>query len=196
MPRYCTPEVTFSYRVDAQTGCWVWTGCTTAGGYGQARVMGRPVYAHRFSYEQVIGPIPPGWQIHHHCRNRQCICPEHLECLPPSVHRLRHAHLTNDEVAAIRDSAALGMHPREIAARFGISREYTCRLVLNRGRTIDADPIAAPKAVRIVAIVPPEVQERIIHLHEIGVSQRRIAAILDVSRVRVRKILIAHNLAA
>ena len=37
------------------------------------------VMAHRFAYEEYVGPIPDGLQIDHLCRNKWCVNPEHLE---------------------------------------------------------------------------------------------------------------------
>lgn len=39
------------------------------------------VYAHRFAYEDIFGPIPLGLQIDHLCRNRGCVNPYHLEAV-------------------------------------------------------------------------------------------------------------------
>jgi hypothetical protein len=42
-------------------------------------VNGRAVRAHRYAYEQLVGPIPEGLVLDHLCRNRLCINPLHLE---------------------------------------------------------------------------------------------------------------------
>lgn len=41
----------FWSRVGKTECCWVWTGCRLPSGYGQFRVGGRIVRAHRFSVE-------------------------------------------------------------------------------------------------------------------------------------------------
>jgi hypothetical protein len=63
---------------DSETGCWLWTAATTDG-YGQLWVDGRMVYAHRYSYEYHVGPIPTDKQLDHTCRVRRCVNPRHLE---------------------------------------------------------------------------------------------------------------------
>lgn len=75
-----TPEDRFWAKVDkCRDGCWVWTAKGTPAGYGQFRVDGVDVYAHRFSYELHVGPIPDGLQIDHLCRVTSCVNPAHLE---------------------------------------------------------------------------------------------------------------------
>ena len=69
----------FWARVEQSGDCWSWTGAKNDQGYGQIRVDGRIVYAHRFSYELHLGSIPSGLQIDHLCRNRGCVRPDHLE---------------------------------------------------------------------------------------------------------------------
>jgi hypothetical protein len=66
-------------------GCWVWTGTTTAAGYGQMSVLGRRQYTHRISYELFVGAIPEGLSIDHLCRVRACCNPEHLEAVTHAV---------------------------------------------------------------------------------------------------------------
>jgi len=66
--------------IGTEGGCWFWMG-TKAGGYGRFYnpAQRRVVPAHRFAYENRIGPIPEGLTLDHLCRNRSCVNPKHLE---------------------------------------------------------------------------------------------------------------------
>jgi hypothetical protein len=92
----------FWAKVDRQAeGCWLWTASTTRG-YGTLTIDGRHTYAHRFSYELHVGPIPPGLDIDHLCRTPACVNPAHLE---PVTHR---------------ENLRRGMAPSAKAAREGV----------------------------------------------------------------------------
>lgn len=91
-----------------RTPCWMWTG-TRSNIYGYGRIKDRrskngPIepMAHRFVYEQVVGPIPNGMQLDHLCHNadasctgggdcphRRCVNPDHLEPVPSIVNVFR-----------------------------------------------------------------------------------------------------------
>lgn len=64
-----------------EEGCWVWTGRKYPNGYGQFHVRRKVVYAHITSYEMNKGPVPPGLELDHICRNRACVNPDHLEAV-------------------------------------------------------------------------------------------------------------------
>lgn len=79
--------------------CWIWTGRTINGGYGQIGYNGRSVTVHRVAYELWFGFIPgsaPGGKrgdsdlvVDHLCRNRACVNPAHLEVVTQTVNILR-----------------------------------------------------------------------------------------------------------
>lgn len=60
-------------------GCELWTGRRDAKGYGVFKRKGKPVFAYRWNYERVVGPIPRGLVIDHLCRVPSCVAPAHLE---------------------------------------------------------------------------------------------------------------------
>lgn len=80
-------EERFWSKVDATGPCWEWTASIgKTGGYGKYTIPFRDgsgkskhVYAHRYAYEILVGPVPDGMDLDHLCRIRKCVNPDHLE---------------------------------------------------------------------------------------------------------------------
>src|SRR5260221_12037830 len=70
-------------------GCWEWTAGKNLG-YGQHFFGGKPYLAHRTLFELFSGPIPAGHHVHHECRNRGCVRPDHFRAVTPSEHFKEH----------------------------------------------------------------------------------------------------------
>jgi len=67
--------------------CREWLAGKSRSGYGNFVIDGRAERAHRVAYEHWVGPIPEGYIVHHHCRNKGCVEPSHLEAVTNSRHR-------------------------------------------------------------------------------------------------------------
>lgn len=73
-------------EVDA---CWLWPLSRATHGYGQVRIGGKTMRAHRAAYELLIGPVPEGLELDHLCRNRACVNPAHLAPVTHQINLLR-----------------------------------------------------------------------------------------------------------
>ena len=76
--------------------CWDWEGHKDKrAGYAKfsKRVPGvkysKSFKAHRYAYEQFVGPIPEGAVLDHLCRNRGCVNPWHTEPVTQAVNIAR-----------------------------------------------------------------------------------------------------------
>jgi hypothetical protein len=75
--------------------CWLYTAKKGVNGYGRiglGGVFGRTVLVHRLSYALHFGNLPDEMDVHHKCRERRCVRPEHLELMDP----IEHAKESND----------------------------------------------------------------------------------------------------
>lgn len=132
--------------------CWEWTRVCNQHRYGQLRVAGRMVYAHRLAYELGVGPIPAGMHVLHQCDNPRCINPAHLstgtrsqnmkECsergrarIPKPVKRGEEngaSKLLEVDVRSIRRLLAQGRTQQEIAGRFGVTQRTISDIKLGK----------------------------------------------------------------
>lgn len=73
--------------IKKQKNCWLWKGKISDKGYGIISYKSKNRRAHRVSYV-LIGKksLTPGLELHHKCRNRNCINPDHLEELTRKEH--------------------------------------------------------------------------------------------------------------
>lgn len=121
--------------------CWPWQASKDPDGYGQMHWGGKPIRAHRISWEIHKAASAPT-TIRHTCDNRGCVNPAHLvlgtqaDNIADAVARgrIRHgtahykAKLTEADVIAIRAST---LRLFELAAKYDIDR-MTVKAILTR----------------------------------------------------------------
>lgn len=126
--------------------CWPWLRPPTPGtGYGQARVAGRHLLAHRLAWSFTHGPVPLGMFVLHKCDVRLCVNPNHLflgtqaDNVRDMIAKGRQAvgaatrstPLTDALVREMRTLRAAGTPHRDLCNRFGVS-EPTVSRICNR----------------------------------------------------------------
>lgn len=116
--------------------CWLWLGATNDHDYGQFRTGRRANYAHRWSYEAAVGPIPTGLDLDHLCRVTRCCNPAHLE---PVTHRVNSMRGVGLAAVNARKTHCINGHPfDEENTRVndrGHRRCRTCQKITNGART-------------------------------------------------------------
>ena len=65
-------------RLDRSGECWLWTGALDSRGRGRVWRGGKIMLHHRAVWEILIGPIPKGALLCHHCDNPTCANPAHI----------------------------------------------------------------------------------------------------------------------
>ena len=84
---------------------------------------------HRVVYEQLFGPIPEGYHLHHLCSNRLCANPLHLQEVNEKEHPLLEGHLVGQ-----RDAGELITDDRKELSRPQSPELRHCEHVAERRR--------------------------------------------------------------
>jgi len=139
-------EQRFWKKVDKNgpNGCWIWRGAlrNKRDGYGVISLPGRPVrykMAHRVAYELTKGPIAEGFEIHHKCRVRDCVNPDHLE---PLSHADNNRH-RGPYIAPLRPPRGIPNALKEVCSKCGQPYDYVhngkryCLSCINRRQQQD-----------------------------------------------------------
>ena len=130
------------YEIDNETGCWEWLGSCNRRGYGRW-YEGGEVLAHRYFYEQHVGPIPEGMCVCHRCDNPKCVNPDHLflgthrdnmeDCVrkgrQATGERNGQAKLTTAMVREIRERAAHGESGSSLGRSYGVRQTSIWKIV-------------------------------------------------------------------
>ena len=144
-----TVEERFWAKVDKRgpDECWEWTAGTNSGGYGDIKVAGRHIKAHRLAFQWLCGPIPEGICVCHHCDNPLCVNPDHLflgtqaeniadrdakdrgRGAGPRGEANGSAKLTKADVREIRQLCAGGKAQEAVGKRYGISQSNISDIV-------------------------------------------------------------------
>jgi len=138
----------------------------SVGGYGQIKIQGTTYMVHRIAYSIYYNADPGDLQVMHSCDNHMCVTKEHLSLGTPQenstdmVRKGRQARGTRSGAflhpetksrgeshpkAIIPESTIIEMREyyqttkttyKDLAARFGVSRSHTRRIVLEIGRAL------------------------------------------------------------
>lgn len=69
--------------------CWLWTASHNVAGHGTFWSGKRPIGAHVFIYQHMVGPVPDRYQLDHLCRTPACVNWNHVEPVTASVNNRR-----------------------------------------------------------------------------------------------------------
>jgi len=135
-------------KIPTERGCLEWM-AGLRNGYGHFNIRKQFVYAHRFAWELVNGPVPDDLVVCHHCDNPRCVNTDHLFLGTKAdnthdmiekgraVHSPRYGEsigtskLTAQQVLEIRSEKYANWYGTDIAAEFGVT-ETLISSILNR----------------------------------------------------------------
>lgn len=115
-----------------ENGCWEWVGAHHHKGYGMWDGKGIDRLAHREMYKRHKGPIAPGLQIDHLCKNPPCVNPDHLEAVTqrennrrsdsPTARNAKKRRCPRGHPYVFRHYGRRKYHPQRICLECGAAR--------------------------------------------------------------------------
>lgn len=111
--------------------CWLWTRPLSPDGYGAKYSEKKHWSAHRWMYDQEIGPIPRGHAVVHRCKVKHCVNPKHLEVVPLSAvaRRSPRTKLTIEIAREIRDRQQYERgEQQKVAQKYNISDSTVAKI--------------------------------------------------------------------
>ncbi len=133
-------EEKFWTFINADGVCWEWQGATNGKGkgrgYGHLYLNGVHWMSHRLSWTLLIGIIPVDLELDHRCRNKICVCPDHLEPVTKKVNINRGAvpHV-NGRHNSIKTHCKRNHEFNEVNTYFRKNGSRDCRLCKQLTRT-------------------------------------------------------------
>lgn len=121
------------YTPEPNSGCWIWTGASIAGGYGSFIFGGgktRSMPAHRAAWRMFCGEIPEGLEVCHSCDMPCCVNPDHLwlgthsENMADCVRKGRFVYVTPARGSSAANAKLTEGQVREIKTRQLTRNEY------------------------------------------------------------------------
>jgi len=162
-PHRICRRILMKVKYDRETGCWLWTGSTTGGGYPDIRFNGDHRYVHRLMHI-IHNEFPTEEKpfVCHTCDTPACVNPEHLfsgshqdniqdaadkgrmpvnldSVLGENHHKSK---LTESDVVEIRERYdAGGISQRELGEEYGIDQTQVSQIVLGKNWKSAGGPI-------------------------------------------------------
>jgi hypothetical protein len=134
------------------SGCRIWLGAITQGGYGRSEVARRKhgtTIVHRALFSELNGSVKSGLYVCHHCDTPQCVNPEHLYIGTPSDNAQDRAQkgrsapkagglngravLSDPQISFIKKTLGAGYKQSDVAKMYQVSQSTISRI--KRGKS-------------------------------------------------------------
>lgn len=140
LERHSSPFKSFLSRIKRVNGHLLWTGVRNGAGYGRISVNGKKIYAHRYTWEQINGPIPEGMEIDHICHTPQCVEISHLRLASRPSNGANMSGPDKGSSSGVRNVHKSGEKWVVVVKRHGIAHSF------GRYNTVEEAAVIAEKA--------------------------------------------------